>query len=818
MTELKQAVLQAALAGLLHDIGKFAQRAGVRPREALDKEGRAEVRYEHALSSYDFVQEYTTALPTEVRQALGRVVYHHAPQTDADERLRLADWLAAGERDEPTSSGHKPTAPLMRSVFSRLHGLDEPWYLPLQPLRFEREALFPVNLSSSGGPANYQAHYEKLWREFLLACESLKTITDPAVFLEMLYNRLLEYAWCVPGAYYNAVPDVSLFDHSRMTAAAAACLTVDGRDGDWCRASQDEQAAAMLVAGDINGVQDFIYTLASSGAAKTLRGRSFYIQLLTEVVADFAVRWLGLPITNLIYAGGGNFYLLAGASQQGQLVDLRREVTKRLVVAHQGELHLTLAWTEIGRGEFRRGAFSTAWQRLHEGCLLPQKRRPLAALPQDELYALVGSPLGVGGDNDQTCSVCGAERQKAERFDVETIGAEEVRKCELCQSFETLGRALADATHLVMLQVPVETTATRVRTWQMGIANFGTRVALVDEKRPLEKLNALPSLEAATLARVSSVRDPVLSASILSALKPVPIVRVVRPLAQQVSRDRHGHPVTTDDLAERSRSGLKRWGVLRMDVDNLGQMFRSGFRSADGDNLTLSRLASLSLSLRLFFEGTLPLLTGPQGDNDPTDLSDCLYLQYAGGDDLFVVGTWDALPRFAARIRRSFAEYACHNPAVTLSGGVTLADRRYPLYQAAREAERAEKDAKGMREDKNALTFLGQPVGWEEFDAVMERADRLADWLAHRDTPKSLLQTLNSIASEYAHTNQSGKIFFGRWMWMLAYQLTRAAASAKNHEVKQGIVDLRNGMVTSRALMRTIGLSARWAELLTRRK
>jgi CRISPR-associated protein Csm1 len=815
MTEVRQETLQAALAGLLHDIGKFAQRAGIRPRESMDHARREEVKYEHALLSYDFAQEYTAGLTEEVRHAVGRLVYHHVPQTDADERLRLADWLAAGERDEIGETQPDPP-PLMRSVFSRLHGFDEPWYVSLKRLSFDEDTLFPVRLDNAARQSDHRACYQALWQEFTAACAPLKTTSDPVVFLEILYNRLLEFTWCVPGAYYRAVPDVSLFDHCRMTAAVAACLAVDGRDGAWCRAVADEEPAATLVAGDISGVQDFIYTLASSGAAKTLRGRSFYIQLLTEVVADFILHRLGLPITNLLYAGGGNFFLMAGVSQQVQLEGLRREVTQRLVAAHRGALHLTLAWKPVERGEFRCGAFSEAWRQLHEDCLLPQKYRPLAALPEEELLALVGTPQGVGGDNDQTCSVCGAERQKGEYFDTEEAGAERVRKCDLCQSFETLGRTLAEATHWVMVRAPVEETAAQVRSWQTGIANFGARVALVNHKKPLENANALPVLNGATLARVSSIGDMGVSARISAALQTVPIVEVVRPLAQLVPRDRYGYPVTTDDLADRSPSDLKRWGVLRMDVDNLGQVFRSGFRGADGDTMTLSRLASLSLALRLFFEGAMPLLARPQGEGDTVDLRDCVYLQYAGGDDLFVVGTWDALPRFGARIRRKFSDYVCHNPAITLSGGVTLADKRYPLYQAARDAEKAEKAAKAIRPEKNAFTFLSQPVRWEDFDTAMERADTLADWLNCRDAPKSLLQTLNAIASEYARTNRDGKLFFGRWMWMLAYQLSRAAARAKDNEVKHGIVDLCNSMLTSRGLMRTIGLSARWAELLTR--
>ena len=68
---------------------------------------------------------------------------------------------------------------------------------------------------------------------------------------------------------------------------------------------------ALLIGGDISGIQKFIYTIASKKAAKTLRGRSFYLQLLTEAVLRFVLGELELPYTNVIYAGGGHFFLLA---------------------------------------------------------------------------------------------------------------------------------------------------------------------------------------------------------------------------------------------------------------------------------------------------------------------------------------------------------------------------------------------------------------------------------------------------------------------------------------------------------------------------
>lgn len=338
---------------------------------------------------------------------------------------------------------------------------------------------------------------------------------------------------------------------------------------------------------------------------------------------------------------------------------------------------------------------------------------------------------------------------------------------------------------------------------------FGVRVALVDVRHSLEGRNALPSLDGVTLARLSRFpgTEQVNESSLLAALGPVPVVRTVRPLAQLVPPD---YP-TLDRLARRAR-GIHRWGVLRMDVDDLGELFRQ--------DLTLSRLATLSLSLRLFFEGWLPTLAGPQ-EEDADDLSQGLYLQYAGGDDLFLVGAWDALPRFAERVRRSFADYVAHNPRITLSGGITLADAKYPLYQAAREADEAEKDAKRLP-GKNAITFLGRTLSWELFGEARQRADALADWCENRGAPRSLLQTLLEIAAEYERNRkqnrkQGQRLHLGRWTWVAFYQLTRAAAGVKDKEVKEGIIALRDEFLTSATLVQTIGLAARWAELLTRR-
>ena len=100
---------------------------------------------------------------------------------------------------------------------------------------------------------------------------------------------------------------------------------------------------ALLVGGDISGVQDFIYTISADGAASALRGRSFYLQLLNEILPRLILDELHLPLTNLIYTGGGNFYLLVHASDQKKLDILRERISRILWAHHCGELYLALA-------------------------------------------------------------------------------------------------------------------------------------------------------------------------------------------------------------------------------------------------------------------------------------------------------------------------------------------------------------------------------------------------------------------------------------------------------------------------------------------
>ena len=240
------------------------------------------------------------------------------------------------------------------------------------------------------------------------------------------------------------------------------------------------------------------------------------------------------------------------------------------------------------------------------------------------------------------------------------------------------------------------------------------------------------------------------------------------------------------DSAEKF-SGSEALGILKADVDNLGKLFACGLPP---ERLNLSRLATFSRQMNGFFSIYLPHLLA----NDPRFQN--IYTVFAGGDDLFLIGPWNRIIEFAPVLRESFARFACGNPGITISAGITVDKPGVPVPTVAERAKEALKAAK--HGGRNRVTLFGETVTWDEFADLQQKRDTLETWQQQGYLGKALLYRLNELM-ELARTEKalvsSGKpieleaMSCLAWRSRFTYSATRNVGKTLDKETRRKALD-----------------------------
>lgn len=830
------------LAALLHDIGKFYQRADPKSAsksESLNDTNRTPSSYcplnprrcrnkkwythKHVLWTAQFIDDSVKVfqhLPDAVvadnrasnMAGADQPFDNHSPQklsenlkdlaaghhldrgqiSDLGGIIKEADCLSSGMDRDSIKDGafmDERTCFKRKRMVSLFQTID-------QAPSFKQWKRLPVTslqLSNTVFPQdnNNKPDYATLWDSFKDEFGKIQSSNYRSVS-ETLLSLLLKYTSCIPASTIN-FSDVSLYDHLKTTAAISVCLY------DVYKSEENPDNPFLMIGADFSGIQPYIYQIVSKYAGKNLKGRSFYLSLLSDAVVRYLLRELQLFQANVVFNSGGSFYLLAPNTEftRTKLEECIRIIEEKLFKAHGTSLFLAIESLELSKDVLyhKDGQhFGKVWGELYEKC--EKKKSAKYSTQINSNYQLFEPDLQ--GGKAKRDSITGEEFSQNEK----PITKEGLKLKKATAEQIEIGKKLRETKRIVVAEKPIQGLVDKT---SISPADMGFTYYFLDSDDDLKKLKQFDEI-VTVLTLNGSQGDCV--------FMPKEDIGNIYSLVFYGGNEFNER--TFDEMCE--NNDFSRMGVLRMDVDDLGKAFREGIAP---DRATISRFSTLSRSIDFFFSGYLNTIWRE------TD-SDRSFIIYCGGDDVFVVGSWDVMIRFAKRIRDDFMEYVCGNPAFTLSGGIAIVHPKFPIMKGADESAVEEEHAKQHNCQgcpKNSISFMGMPLNWEhEFPAVEMLKNKLVEWLKDEQLPKSFLsKVLSHYENAEMKNHQIGKM---RTYWMLTYDLSRQKSKSNPDSINnmidnciKEVCDKNKGTLNGESVLTNYhplelwAFAARWAEL-----
>lgn len=732
------------LGALLHDIGKLIWRA------QKIKEGD-----NHEKLGEEFIREHlgkVACLRNDIEYIIKAANREHG-------KIWSADVIAAQERED---SEDKAPRRYLEAVTNRVEfeggckktKSEKYWYYYPATLSIKKENNFPINSKKKldnyeHNETKYINYHNKLFEDFKCELQLLIKEDDFNSFVSTFYFLLEKYTARVLSAGYLSHPDISLFDHSRITAALSICF----EEGE-------NQKECLLIKGDIAGIQNYIYSgiREMSDIAKRLRGRSFTIQLLTEVISRIFVNELNLFDANLIYNGGGHFLMLAPNNSKNKEVlnKLENNVNEFLLREYTGRISLILGKIDCSGKEFIND-FRNIY--LNLDCKMNQQKK---------------------NKNIKQLSILFCNKVEAKEYrDKE----EQIEKLE-----KNIGAKIPKTNFLVFCKSKLSKNGKG--NYEVLLFNgLDYYVYLCIEQRNVEEL----------LSNIKGERAQVITINNTDFLDKFQrtifynVAKGFRFIGNNIPIGDYDQPLSFEELAEENSKNYPLLGIMRMDVDNLGAVFSFGLKEFKNDEkrYTPSRIANLSRELNWFFTGYINELAREFN----------IYIAYSGGDDVFVVGNWYRIIKFTLHLRNELNKFVCENQHLSVSAGIIFTKPNFPISQSALLAGEQEKLAKNTnpRLEKNKVGVLDIQLTWEEFNEFIIYADELIEFLetdeGKKIIPRSFLYNLYNLTSDIFDSKGKANLrklskSEGTLHYLFARRKVNATVVEQDNKGKQKVNDL----------------------------
>lgn len=710
---MKKEKIDLFYGALLHDIGKVIQRA-------------TGERKKHALVGADWFDEIA-----DNQDISDQIRYHMANyQSDklSNDHLAyityIADNIASGvdrrqsneESDEETSAKIWDTYTNQADIFNVFGAQTDKRYFKPTVLNLKSEPNFASATYEPFSKGDYAAIATRIKNE-LAEFEFNQTQIDS---LLNLFEATLSF---VPSSTNTKeIADISLAEHSRLTAAFALAIYDFLEDKGRHNYKEDlftkasafyEEEAFLLASFDLSGIQDFIYNIATSGAAKQLKARSLYLDFMSEYLADSLLDKLGLNRANLLYVGGGHAYFVLANTEKTveTLVQFEKDFNQFLLANFQTRLYVAFGWgsfaakdimSELNSPESYRQVYQKASRMISEKKISRYDYQTLMLLNRG------------GKSSEKECDIC--------HFVENLVSYHDQKVCDICRGLYQFSKEIAHD-HFII-------------TENEGLP-IGPNACL--------KGIAFKELSHEAFSRVYVKND-----------YKAGTVKATHVFVGDYQCD---EIYNYAGLSKNENGlGIKRLAVVRLDVDDLGAAFMAGFsQQGNGQYSTLSRSSTFSRSMSLFFKVYINQFASDKK----------LSIIYAGGDDVFAIGSWQDIIAFTVELRQNFIKWT--NGKLTLSAGIGLFADKTPISLMAHQTGELEEAAKGNEKDSISLFSSDYTFKFDQFitNVYDDKLEQIRYFFNHQDERgKNFIYKLIELLRNY---ESEEKMNVAR----LAYYLTR---------------------------------------------
>ena len=819
---MDEKLINLQIGALLHDIGKIVRRAG--------KGGKNR----HSKAGSDYLENRELLDKEKYREVYDMIKYHH--NEEINEKLKQndklddsslaylvyeADNIASGvdrvkyDGDEGDKKQVKKNEGLpLNSIFNKLNIQKNNIEKNFKSLKYDRLSFNIPKKKIDEKKIEKEEYLDNVLKQLK---EDLEEMKQKNILTPEKLNSVLEES-CIyfPSSSYVDYPDVPYYDHVKLTAAVAVCMYIydmekeNNRDykNKYFKKSQKkerEKTKFLFVSGEFTGIQNFIYTITSRMAMKSLRGRSFYLELFIEHIIDEILEALNLSRVNLIYSAGSQFYmLLPNVPKTIEILENYKKIVNDFLLKELGTSvyyeisHTETSAEELGNKLSENIKKENQIKEIFKRNSIETSRKKLNRYSEKQLEKLFNENSNLNKIHNDTkeCVIC----KKSEKEEIliknsqnESNGNIEI--CDSCKNYIKLGRDISKSFHqkrTFFMEKNCEENSSKLKfpkypkgSVEIVFKNFET----VEE---VEK-------ESDKFYRFYSINDDYFGKGNSRNIK------IGNYNIKSTNEEKENSLVEFTELVKKSK-GIERLAVLRADIDNLGTLFQTGFEdrrfiNIDGEKepykfVRFSKTVVLSRYLSDFFKRVINLILERKNLIDEKNelfKEYCniitertkektegrnIVLVYSGGDDVFAIGTWNDIIEFSVDLRTAFKEFS--SDRVTLSAGIGFFDENYPIFQMAQKTGELEKLAKSYNENeigkttKDAIALFG-----------VEKNDKLNHVYKWDDfIGKVLNEKYKYLKSRISlkENEETEKVFVGKSKWYSLMNLIRSQFEEKENE------------------------------------